>query len=391
MDGGSGGNRWQGYSHQELYDMLHSGPGAAASGGVADQWSELAGALTDIQQELNAGVRGSGATWVGTAGDAARGALGPLGEWAQQASTAADVMRISTELQGDLLGKARAAMPAPVPVPQQPGQIGQLLSAQIDYEVAEMANQVAEQQAYLVMAQYEAATGDNTSTLGDFGEPPTLVVDTTPITGPVVRSAVESPDAPGSASRPTVGASPAPEATEQSPSGRRTQSQAPTDEASVVEGTEEAGSVADTVPGTGVAAGASTPRMAAANTTPGGATTAPSSATPSTTTPGRATPTAPRTPMSDMPGTATSSYEPMRPAAADPVATPGPAIPASRDHDSSGSRFSGGALVPAARRADDDDDPDDVHESKYLIEADDIYGDPRSYTPPVIGESPRHR
>jgi hypothetical protein len=388
QDGGSRGNRWQGYSHQEIYDMLHSGPGAAASGGVADQWSELAGALTDIQQELNAGVRGSGATWAGTAGDAARDALGPLGEWAQQASTAADVMRISTELQGDLLGKARVAMPAPVPVPQQPGQIGQLLSAQIDYEVAEMANQVAEQQAYLVMAQYEAATDDNTSTLGDFGEPPSLVVDTTPITGPVVRTPVESPDAPGSSSRPSFGTSPAPAETEEPMSRRTTQAQAPADESAVVEGTEQAGSVTEAGPGTGVTAGGSTSPM---STEPSGGTTAPSGAAPSGTAPPEsATPTArPGTPEPDGPGTAPSSYEPTAPSA-DPVETPTPAIPANRDHDS-GSRFSGGALVPAARRADDDDDLDDVHESKYLIEADDIYGDPRSYTPPVIGESPRHR
>jgi hypothetical protein len=402
-DGGSGGNRWQGYSHQELYDMLHSGPGAAASGGVADQWSELAGALTDIQQELNAGVRDSGATWTGSAGDAARGALGPLGEWAQQASTAADVMRISTELQGDLLSKARAAMPAPIPVPQQPGQIGQLLAAQIDYEVTEMASQGAEQAAHQVMAQYEAATDDNTSTLGDFGEPPTLVVDTTPVTGLVVRSPVNSSEAPGSASRPTTSTVPAPSESEETPSSRqRIPSARPADETPVVEGADEAAPTAEAAPGTGLAAGATAPpRTTTTPTTPGatgstapsatgsaapGATdsTAPSSATP-------ATPAAP--PAAGMrpdvrpsgPGTTTSSFDPSTVDSDSPAA---PAIPASRDRDSS--RFAGGAMVPAARRADDDDE-DDVHVSTYLIEADDIYGDPRTYTPPVIGESPRHR
>lgn len=393
---GGGGNRWQGYSHQELYDMLHSGPGAAASGGVADQWSELAGVLTDIQQELNAGVRGSGASWVGTAGDAARGALGPLGEWAQQASTAADVMRISTELQGDLLGKARAAMPAPVPVPQQPGQIGQVLAAQVDYEVTEMASQAAAQQAYQVMAQYEAATDDNTSTLGDFGEPPTLVVDTTPISGPVVRSAVDSRDVTGSGSRPATGTVPTPAEPEESPAARRsTPPPRSADEAPVVEGAEEAASTTDAAPETGLAAGATaTPRV---TTTPGGTTgpsdtgtTSPSGATPTT----PASPSAPGAPPDVRSGTRTGSPS-TTPSSFDPSAvnsdvTPSPTIPVSRDHDSSGSRFPGAAMVPAARRADDDDQ-DDIHESKYLIEADDIYGDPQTYTPPVIGESPRRR
>jgi len=46
-----------------------------------------------------------------------------------------------------------------------------------------------------------------------------------------------------------------------------------------------------------------------------------------------------------------------------------------------------GAVVPAARRPTrDDDEPDEEHESKYLLLADDIYGDRQAYTPPVIGE-----
>jgi hypothetical protein len=48
-------------------------------------------------------------------------------------------------------------------------------------------------------------------------------------------------------------------------------------------------------------------------------------------------------------------------------------------------------MVPTARRPDTENDEDAEHESKYLIEAEDIYGDRRSYTPPVIGESRQHR
>jgi hypothetical protein len=42
--------------------------------------------------------------------------------------------------------------------------------------------------------------------------------------------------------------------------------------------------------------------------------------------------------------------------------------------------------VPAARRPQRDDEPDDEYESKYLILAENIYGDHQSYSPPVIGE-----
>lgn len=179
--------RWQGYSHQELYDQLNSGPGAEAATPAVDTWAGLSQALEELQQDIGAGVRASGASWEGVAADSARDALNPLGDWAQQASTAADMMRVSTELQAGLLAKARADMPAPVPVTaEQPNAVvsvlQHLLGEQTDHEIQEAAANAAEQKAFQVMAQYESGTSDNTASLGDFGEPPTLVVDTSPIT-----------------------------------------------------------------------------------------------------------------------------------------------------------------------------------------------------------------
>ena len=394
--------------------MLHSGPGSGAAGAIADRWSGMAGALYDIQQDIGAGVTGSGATWIGTAGDTARDALGPLGEWAQQASTAADMMRISTELQGDLLAKARADMPAPVPVPQQPGQIGQLVTAQIDCEVAEMSSQLAAQQAAQVMAQYEAATDDNTGTLGDFGEPPQLVVDTTPITGPVVRAPVRVPDAVRSAApgRGSSASGPAVEEPTAPRPGRQAVRQAPT---SVVEPSEEvapaagstgsAGSVGAETPGSvGVdpatgSVGVSTCGEAPA-AAPAPAPTTPSGAPPSRAAAGSAAAgsaaarsaaarsAAVGSGVAEAGSTTTSSAAPVGPAVGRDRRTSSP--------DDAGptvgtTRYAGGAMVPAARRPDQEDEPDDlVHESKYLIEADDIYGQ-QAYAPPVIGESQRRR
>jgi hypothetical protein len=150
---------------------------------VAGRWSGLSDALTEIQQNITTGVATSGATWEGTAADAARYALAPLGDWAEQAAAAADTMRMSTELQGGLLAKARADMPPPVPVTaEQPNSsitaIAHLFGFQTDHEIQEAASNAAEQRAFQVMAEYEASTSENTSTLGDFGMPPALVVDT---------------------------------------------------------------------------------------------------------------------------------------------------------------------------------------------------------------------
>jgi hypothetical protein len=180
-------NRWQGYSHQELYDQLNSGPGAGAASPAVDTWAGLSKTLEELQQDIGVGVRSSGASWEGIAADSARGALGPLGDWARQASSAADMMRVSTELQAGLLAKARADMPAPVPVTaEQPNGVvtvlQHLIGEQTDHEIQEAAANAAEQKAFQVMAQYESGTSDNTATLGDFGQPPDLVVDTSPIT-----------------------------------------------------------------------------------------------------------------------------------------------------------------------------------------------------------------
>ncbi|HEY0807059.1 MAG TPA: hypothetical protein VGD84_18455, partial [Pseudonocardiaceae bacterium] len=106
--------------------------------------------------------------------------------------------------------------------------------------------------------------------------------------------------------------------------------------------------------------------------------------------PATSTPQSAGSKAADVGSTAPSSAEPT--AASSTASSTGP-LP-SRPTGTSRDRTDGGAtstprlggVVPAARRADRDDEPDAEHESKYLIEAEDIYGDRQSYSPPVIGE-----
>lgn len=396
LDIGTGDNRWQGYSHEELYAMLHSGPGPAAAGATADRWTAMAGALSDIQQDISAGVAASGATWVGDAGDVARNALNPLGDWAHQASAAADVMRISTELQGDLLSKARADMPAPMPIPQQPTQISQLVTAQVDYELAEVASDVAAQQAFQVMAQYESGTTDNTNTLGEFDQPPTLHVDTTPITGTAIRTRSGEFESPRRGSRTPRTARTGSISNEEpvATNGNSSRATIPTEPTPPAEATSE------TPPPTRTS---TTPNSSSTSSTSDSAT--PASPTEPTTPPtpppasgtSPATGTSAATTESAAPNTSPSSAPPT-----DPNPTPTNQFPtqttptSSRDRNNANASTGGAtpaaprmpmaAVVPTARRPTRDDEPDDEHESKYLILADDIYGDRQAYSPPVIGE-----
>ncbi|PSL54557.1 PPE family protein [Saccharothrix carnea] len=175
------GHRWSGYSHEELYEQINSGPGPKASHTSMERWQGVSAALTEINAELHAGVLRSGATWEGTAADKARVGINPLASWADDARAGAEVMRISAELQADYIAKARADMPPPVKVTaEQPNllvsALTHLVGGQTDYEQQEKAQNAAEQRAREVMTTYASSTISNTSTLGQFHQPPQLMI-----------------------------------------------------------------------------------------------------------------------------------------------------------------------------------------------------------------------
>ncbi|MBB5955093.1 hypothetical protein FHS29_001663 [Saccharothrix tamanrassetensis] len=180
------GHRWNGYSHEELYEKINSGPGPQASHASMERWEGVSAALTEINSELHAGVLRSGATWEGAAADQARTGMNPLAAWADDARGGAEVMRLSAELQADYIAKARADMPPPVKVSaENPGVLltglVHLVGGQTDYEKQEKAHNAAEQRAREVMTTYASSTTSNVNTLGQFHQPPQLVVNTTDV------------------------------------------------------------------------------------------------------------------------------------------------------------------------------------------------------------------
>jgi len=180
------GHRWSGYSHEELYAQINSGPGPRASHTSMERWEGVSAALAEINSELLAGVLRSGASWEGAAADQARSGLNPLAAWADDARGGAEVMRLSAELQADYIAKARADMPPPVPVTaEKPGLLEagltHLVGGQTDYEKQEKAHNAAEQRAREVMSTYASSTASNVSTLGQFHQPPQLVITTTEV------------------------------------------------------------------------------------------------------------------------------------------------------------------------------------------------------------------
>ena len=175
--------RWRGYTHKELYQMLHDGPGAAASASPSRRWAEISTTLTEIGQDLKKALELTGSGWQGKAAGAAYDRLSTTVAWAEDAGASAGIMRTAVEDQGDHIAKARADMPVPegvTPVAPDPAAAPavQVVQAQVDAEPAETAASSAEERAVEVMAAYETNTKATTATLATFDAPPKLLPST---------------------------------------------------------------------------------------------------------------------------------------------------------------------------------------------------------------------
>lgn len=168
--------RWQGYSHDELYQMLQSGPGATASALPTQRWTEIAGALGDIDADLRGALNRSAEGWHGAAATVAQEKLGNLANWADNASVNATAMRDATQRQADNIAKARVDMPAPTQMPPASpdptvAPVMQVLTLQGDQEVPDAASAAGEQSAHDVMNTYQLNTESTVESLGDFVAP----------------------------------------------------------------------------------------------------------------------------------------------------------------------------------------------------------------------------
>ena len=168
--------RWQGYSHDELYQLLHDGPGATASALPTQRWTELASTLADVDADLRGALNRSADSWGGGAASVAYERLATLANWADSASVSATAMRDATQRQADNIAKARADMPAPTQLPPaSPDPTAapamQVLTLQGDQETPDAAAAAGEQSAHDVMATYQLNTESTVESLGTFVAP----------------------------------------------------------------------------------------------------------------------------------------------------------------------------------------------------------------------------
>ena len=171
--------RWRGHTHEELYKLLHDGPGAAASADPSRRWAELAATLTGIGQDLRAALNLTSSGWTGRAAGAAYDRLSRTATWAEVTGASAAEMRKAVEDQAAHIAKARADMPAPegaAPVQPDPtvAPAVQVVGTQTDLEPAEATAASGEERAFEVMATYQENTEATVAALASFDKPTPL-------------------------------------------------------------------------------------------------------------------------------------------------------------------------------------------------------------------------
>jgi hypothetical protein len=168
--------RWQGFTHQQLYKLLHEGAGPKASAEPSRRWAELESTLNDIGQDLRQAIDRTGSGWSGRAAGAAYDRLAPLVYWAETAASNAGEMRVSVENQAEHLARARADMPAPdgadpATAAPPPDPAAAVVAAGQDKEPVEAAASTGAQRAFEVMAAYQRSTDTNTGAMASFAAP----------------------------------------------------------------------------------------------------------------------------------------------------------------------------------------------------------------------------
>ncbi|HEU5475791.1 MAG TPA: PPE domain-containing protein [Actinophytocola sp.] len=175
--------RWQGFTHQELYKLLHEGAGPGASADASRRWSEIAATLTEVGEDLQSAIDRTGAGWNGRAAGQAYDALAVLVDWAHRTAGQAGEMRELVDVQADALARARADMPVPEDVPPTAPDPAtapavQVIATQTDQEPVETAATAGQQKAFEVMTNYQRSSQINTDTMAAFSPPAAVVVDT---------------------------------------------------------------------------------------------------------------------------------------------------------------------------------------------------------------------
>ncbi len=199
--------RWEGLTHDQIYAAVHTGPGPAVSKPAEDAWKETESLILRIDERIASAITGSQGGWEGSAADATRSAMTPLGQWALDAARSAKLTAAAVTGQGLQANYVRENMPEPV-TEQRNAAIGDALTDPTyifhgldDLQAVEQDGANRNARAVELMNGYTDNSEGNRQFWGSSPFPPQVTVVTD------VASA-----SPGAAGVPGIPAEPAPSA-----------------------------------------------------------------------------------------------------------------------------------------------------------------------------------
>ncbi len=119
---------WMTYTHQELYDMVHTGVDLTSAASVKDNWTTLGSTLADVKDQLISAIFASSSGWEGESAEKARDGLLTVVKWAENTSDHAKNVAECITLEIEHVVTAREQMPVPTPAPTPVPPVDQLVA-----------------------------------------------------------------------------------------------------------------------------------------------------------------------------------------------------------------------------------------------------------------------
>ena len=175
--------RWEGIPHEEIYALVQTGPGAAASHDAVGAWGTVASTMRSVDDQLRQAIRKINEGWEGPASAGARGGMATLSSWALDAADNSVLTQDGVAAQAGSAQQVRNAMPPPQPSAEldKAVAIGAALRMG-STDVGAIEDRLAADRARAVdlMNKYTSDSTAHQHLMNYWTQPPTVVVEAAP-------------------------------------------------------------------------------------------------------------------------------------------------------------------------------------------------------------------
>ncbi|MGW6443518.1 PPE domain-containing protein [Lentzea sp. NPDC055074] len=111
---------WMTYSHEQLYNMVHTGVNLAGAQAAATNWQKIGEDIASVRTSLLKAVEDSSVGWDSDSARLARGGITDVTNWVDDTANYATKVSAAITTETNNVEAARAAMPPPPKAPEPP-------------------------------------------------------------------------------------------------------------------------------------------------------------------------------------------------------------------------------------------------------------------------------